>query len=471
MTQPDVPSPHMILSAFTMASVSHLNYGLWRHPRDQTHRYKDVAYWVGLARMLDDAGFDCLFIADALGPIDVYGGSPAPALRHGIQSPLIDPLLLVSAMAAATTSLGFGVTVSTTYEFPYLLARKFTTLDHLTEGRIGWNIVTSQQDSAARNLGLQQQVPHDERYRRADEFMDVVYKLWLGSWEQDAVQRRVVAGDLGQSVYTDPDRVHPIRHDGRYFQVPDGHVAEPSPQRVPLLLQAGSSESGIRFAARHAEVVFVVGADAQGTRQNVRRIKEAAAGLGRDPAGLKFITAAAIVTGGTASEADRKFREYRACFDPEGSIIHYASMTGVDFSGQRPDQQLSYVRTEASQSVLSQFDQAVSGRSWSLAEATDPAHGFGRARTFVGAPDRVADDMQGWLGDSETDGFNLIQILNPETYQDFIRLILPELRRRGCLRERGILPLRRKLFPQLASALPAPDHPASRFARPAARAG
>ncbi len=460
----------MILNAFTMASVSHLNYGLWRHPRDQTHRYKDIDYWVGLARMLDEAGFDCLFLADALGQIDVYGQSPAAALRHGIQSPLIDPLLLVSAMAAATTSLGFGVTVSTTYEYPYLLARKFTTLDHLTKGRIGWNIVTSQQDSAARNLGLQQQIPHDERYARADEFMDVVYKLWLGSWDDDAVLRHVAAGDLGQSVYTDPDRVHPIRHEGKYFRVPDGHVAEPSPQRVPLLLQAGSSESGVRFAARHAEVVFVVGADARGTRQNVSRIKEAAAEFGRDPAGLKFITAAAVVAGETDDEARRKFDDYKAYFDPEGSIIHYASMTGVDFEQQRRDEALSYTRTEASQSVLRQFDRAVSGRSWSLAEATNPAEGFGRARTFIGAPGRIADDMQAWLHASDTDGFNLIQLVNPDTYTDFIGLVAPELRRRGCRRERGAPPLRCRMFPQAMSALPAPDHPARRFDRSRVRA-
>ncbi len=154
----------IFLSAFTMSAVSHLNYGLWRHPDDQSWRYNQLTHWTALARAVEAAGFDTLFIADALGLLDTYAGSADASLRTGTQSPLSDPLLTVSAMAAVTQHLGFGVTVSTTYEHPYLLARKFTTLDHLSNGRIGWNIVTSQLESAARNLGLGQQIEHDERY-------------------------------------------------------------------------------------------------------------------------------------------------------------------------------------------------------------------------------------------------------------------------------------------------------------------
>ncbi len=205
----------IILNGFSMDAVSHVNYGLWRHPRDQTHRYNTIAYWLELARILDEGRFDTFFLADAVGLLDTYGGSAATSLRTGTQSPLSDPLLLVSALAAGTTHLGFGVTVSTTYEHPYLLARKFTTLDHLTGGRVAWNIVTSQLDSAARNLGLDTQIPHDERYERADEFLDVAYKLWEGSWEDDAVVR-----DRDRNVYTDPGKVHGIAHRGRHFSVP-----------------------------------------------------------------------------------------------------------------------------------------------------------------------------------------------------------------------------------------------------------
>lgn len=200
------PQP-FILFGFMMNVVGHISAGLWRHPEDSADRYKDIRYWVEIARLLDDAGFDALFLADALGQLDVYQGNADSALRLAAQMPVNDPLLLVSAMAAATRDLSFGVTVSTTYEHPYLLARKFTTLDHLTNGRIGWNIVTSMLDSAARNLGLTRQISHDERYDRAEEFLQVTGKLWEGSWEDDAVRN-----NKRQGVYTDPRKVHPIAH-------------------------------------------------------------------------------------------------------------------------------------------------------------------------------------------------------------------------------------------------------------------
>src|ERR1700712_622052 len=207
-----------------MSTPSHGNFGMWRHPDDKTSSYTDLSYWVDLAKTLDDGGFDALFIADAVGQLDVYGGDAAAALTRGVQTPVTDPLLAVSAMAAATTRLGFGVTVSTTYEAPYLLARKFSTLDHLTGGRIGWNVVTSLLDSAARNiLGRDRQIAHDERYTIAQEFLEVTYKLWEGSWDTDAVVRNRATG-----VYTDPSKVRGIGHEGTYFSVPGAHLVEPS---------------------------------------------------------------------------------------------------------------------------------------------------------------------------------------------------------------------------------------------------
>lgn len=175
------------LNGFKQATVSHAAVGAWRHPQNQSHRYRELDYWIETARTLEDGLFDGLFIADVLGVLDTYGGSIAETLKQGVQTPSIDPVLAISAMAAATRHLGFAVTLSTTYEQPYNLARKLTTLDHLTGGRIGWNIVTSALDSAARNLGLDRQVPHRERYRMAEEFLDVTYKLWEGSWEAGAV--------------------------------------------------------------------------------------------------------------------------------------------------------------------------------------------------------------------------------------------------------------------------------------------
>lgn len=238
------------LNAFDMTCAGHQSPGLWRHPDDQSHRFHDLTYWTDLAQLLERGGFTSLFVADVLGLYDVYRGGPEPALRDGIQVPVGDPTLAVSAMAAVTERLGFGITVSLTYEKPYAFARRFATLDHYTRGRVAWNVVTSYLDSAARNLGLEVQVPHDRRYDVADEFMEVVYKLWESSWEEDAVRL-----DRDGGVYTDPDRVHPIGHHGEFFDVGGIGLTEPSPQRTPTIFQAGASPRGSGFAARHAEGV------------------------------------------------------------------------------------------------------------------------------------------------------------------------------------------------------------------------
>ena len=240
------------LNAFDMTCVAHQSPGLWRHPDDRSSEYTSLRYWTDLARLLERGVFDGLFLADVLGTYDVYGGSDEATLRQGTQTPVGDPLLLVSAMAAATEHLGFGVTAGTAYEHPYPFARRMSTLDHLTDGRVGWNVVTGYLPSAARNLGADDQLDHDDRYDHADEYLEVATKLWEGSWEDDAVVR-----DRATGVFTDPTKVHPIGHEGRFFRVPGIHLAEPSPQRTPVIYQAGASPRGIRFAADHAEAIFV----------------------------------------------------------------------------------------------------------------------------------------------------------------------------------------------------------------------
>jgi long-chain alkane monooxygenase len=300
-----------VLSAFTMSTVSHGNFGLWRHPADQTSNYTDIRYWVELAKLLDSGGFDALFIADAVGQLDVFGGDASAALTRAVQTPVTDPLLAVSAMAAATERLGFGITVSTTYEAPYLLARKFSTLDHLTGGRIGWNIVTSLLDSAARNIiGRDRQIPHDERYAIAQEFVEVTYKLWEGSWESDAVLRDRVSG-----VYTDPAKVHAVGHEGKYFSVPGAHLVEPSPQRTPVLFQAGTSNAGREFASRNAELVFASDPRPEVLRANTDDIRRRAVAHGRKPESVKFITSIEVVVDTTDTAARAKADDLSAYHD------------------------------------------------------------------------------------------------------------------------------------------------------------
>ncbi|MFV0262322.1 MAG: LLM class flavin-dependent oxidoreductase [Kluyvera sp.] len=446
---------NIILSGFTMAAVSHINYGMWRDPQDQSYRYTDIEYWVGLARLLEENGFDCLFIADALGLIDSWQGSPAASLAQGIQSPLIDPLLLVSAMAAQTQRLGFGITVSTTYEQPYLLARKFTTLDHLTNGRIAWNVVTSQLESAARNLGLDKQMDHDERYDRADEFLTVSYKLWQRSWERAALKRDKAAG-----IYSDPQKVHAVNHRGRWFSVPDAHLSEPSPQRTPVIFQAGGSPRGIDFAARHAEVVFVAGLDASGVRRQVAAIKARAAELGRAPGAIKFISAVTVITGESEQDAQARYAERRARYDLQGALIHYGASTGVDLSGHSLDAPLAWQQTNSNRSLLKMVTGEDGQPSKTLREVFHPEQGLGRQKTFVGSGDSVAAQLERWLAESDTDGINLAQWLSPGCFEDFARWVIPALKQRGLLgNPTEVATLRQRLFPD-GGAEPATDHPA-----------
>ena len=229
------------LNAFAMNCVAHQSPGLWTHPRDRTAEYNRLPYWIDLAKALERGRFDGLFLADVLGVYDVFGGSPDAALKYATQTPANEPLLLISAMAAVTKHLGFGVTSNLSFEPPYPFARRMSTLDHLTEGRIGWNVVTGYLDSAARGAGKDKQTAHDDRYDIADEYMEVVYKLWEGSWEDDAAIR-----DRARGIFTDPSKVHRVTHEGANYKLNAIHLAEPSPQRTPVLYQAGTSPRGRR---------------------------------------------------------------------------------------------------------------------------------------------------------------------------------------------------------------------------------
>jgi FMN-dependent oxidoreductase (nitrilotriacetate monooxygenase family) len=255
------------LNAFDMACVGHIQHGMWTHPRDTSANYNQLSHWLSLARLLERGLFDGLFLADVLGIYDVLDGSADAALRHAVQVPLLDPAMIVPAMAAVTTHLGFGITANLSYEAPYLFARRMSTLDHLTNGRIGWNIVTGYLDSAARAMGLAAQLQHDDRYDMADEYMSVVGKLWEESWDDDAVLR-----ERG-GAFTDPSRVRAIHHHGRQYRIDAPHLCEPSPQRTPVLYQAGASLRGLAFAARHAECVFMNGGPPAVVGQGIARLR------------------------------------------------------------------------------------------------------------------------------------------------------------------------------------------------------
>jgi FMN-dependent oxidoreductase (nitrilotriacetate monooxygenase family) len=416
----------IFLNAFDMACVGHQSAGLWRHPEDHGYRYRELGYWTELARILEAGGFDALFLADVLGVYDVYGASRDAAVIDAAQFPVNDPTAAVSAMAAVTESLGFGITLSLTYEQPYALARRLSTLDHLTGGRVAWNIVTSYLDSAARNLGLDAQIPHDQRYEIADEYLEVCYKLWEASWESDAVVR-----DPQRGVFTDPAKVHDIEHKGKYFSVPGPFLCEPSPQRTPVLFQAGASPRGVRFAAAHAEAVFVSGPTPQIVRGPVRALRTAAAELGRDPGSIKVFTMVTPVVSETHEQAVAKLAEYRKFVSASGALALFGGWTGVDLAQLAPDDPLRYVETNANRSALASFTTAAPERTWTVRELAQEIGIGGRGPVLVGSPAEVADELERWVEEADVDGFNLAYVTTPGTFVDFAKFVVPELRRRG----------------------------------------
>jgi len=423
-----MPAKRIRLNAFDMAVTGHLAPGVWTHPDDQAHRYKDLEYWTELAKLLEKGKFDGLFLADVLGVYDVYQESRDPAVRTGTQLPVNDPLLSVSAMAAVTKHLGFGVTVSLTYEQPYALARKFSTLDHLTKGRVAWNIVTSYLDSAAVNLGLDQQITHDNRYDIGEEFLDVTYKLWESSWEDDAVVHDKKTGQ-----YTDPDKVHPIEHKGKYYSVPGIFLAEPSPQRTPVLYQAGTSTKGRAFAAKHAEAVFIMGHSTDVVGRNVADIRRQAAEFGRDPASVKVFALITPIVAETDEAAQAKYADYLSRASYDGALTLFGGWTGIDLSPFTPTEVLEHVHSEAIQSVVENFTKADPSRTWTPEEIGKFLGIGGLGPVAVGSPSTVADELERWVTEADVDGFNLAYATTPGTFSDFIDLVVPELQRRGLV--------------------------------------
>jgi alkanesulfonate monooxygenase len=414
------------LNAFEMNCVAHQSPGLWRHPRDRSRQYKRLPYWIELAQILERGLFDGLFLADVLGVYDVFGGDARAALTHAAQIPVNDPLLLVPAMAAATRHLGFGVTVNLSFEPPYNFARRVSTLDHLTDGRVGWNIVTGYLDSAASGAGRDKQAAHDDRYAIAEDYMEVVYKLWEGSWADDAVKVDAAGG-----VFADPDRVRKAVHDGAHFRLDALHLSEPSPQRTPVLYQAGTSPAGRLFAARHAECVFLSGPSKTLIAPRVAAIRANAAKLGRDPQGILMFALATAIVGANDAEAQAKLADYRRYADLEGALTLLSGWTGVDFSRLDPDQIVQHVDSEAGRTALENITRADPSRTWTVRQAAEHVAIGGIGPVFVGSPATVADQLEDWIDETDVDGFNLAFAVRPETFADVADLLVPELQRRG----------------------------------------
>lgn len=413
-------------NAFEMNCIAHQSPGLWRHPQDRSVEYKDLEYWTDLAQILERGFFDGIFIADVLGIYDVYHQSAEHALTGAVQVPVNDPLQIVPAMAAVTKHLGFGVTTSISFEHPYPFARRISTLDHLTKGRVGWNIVTSYLESGSKNLGLKTQVNHDNRYDIADEYLEVLYKLWEGSWEEGSVLR-----DRESGIFADYKKVHPIQHEGKYFTVPGIHICEPSPQRTPVLYQAGASSRGQKFASQNAECVFIAAPSKIATKKVVQGIRQKLAQEGRDPYSVKIYALLSIVTDETDAKAQAKFKEYQSYGSYEGALTLLSGWSGVDFSQYQPTDKVEYIQTNAIQSLLDSYVNADPERVWTIEEIANWNSLGGNGPVLVGSAETVSDALEQLVEDTDVDGFNLAYILAHQTFADVVEFIVPELQKRG----------------------------------------
>lgn len=348
-------------NAFHMNCVVHQSPGLWVHSDDKMHKYTDLDTWVELARLLERGKFDALFLADVIGVYDVYRGNRQAAVTQAAQIPVNDPMLLIPAMAYATEHLGFASTSSVLQIHPFTFARLISTLDHLTKGRIAWNIVTSYLESTGRSFGQPGLLQHDERYEMADEYLEVCYKLWEASWEDGAVIK-----DRQRGIYADPAKVWDVHHEGRYFKVHGCHLSEPSPQRTPVLSQAGASPRGRQFAARHAECVFVVGPNPHVVRQYIEDTREKARQQGRNPEDIVFFAYLKVITGDTEAAARRKYDEFFEQISYDGALALLSGWSGIDFGQFEPDQPLEYIETNAIQTIVHGFTAADPSRKWTM---------------------------------------------------------------------------------------------------------
>lgn len=435
------PRRELRLNTFQMSTPTHNWAGMWRHPDDRGTEYNQLDYWTSMAQLAERGLLDAIFIADVFGVYDVYGGAPDAALRSGAQAPSCDPSIAISAMAHVTKNIGFGVTANLTYEHPFQFARRYSTLDHFTRGRIGWNIVTGYLKSGASGMGLHDIRSHDERYDAAEDFMQAVYKLWEASWEDGAVVR-----DRASGIFTHPEKVHVVKHDGPYYQVNARHLSEPSPQRTPVLYQAGTSQRGIQFAAQHAECVFINGMSKTSVARSVRSLREQAVRYGRKPDDIAAFLGCNVVVAPSRGEAKDLLEDYRRYLDVQGQLALVAGWTGIDFAGMSMDDAVQFVKSNAIQSTVEHLT-VNAPRPFTVREIADFGVPGARAPFILGTPSEVADELISWVDETGIDGFNLVRIVSPGSLQRFVDMVVPELQSRGAFKtqyQEGTL--RDKLF-------------------------
>ena len=416
----------ILLGAFEMMNP---NNGMptWTDPRGRGDDWDDLSYWLGLATMLDAAGFDFLFFADTYGYATLDGRMPDEVAAHGIQFPALDPMLAIPALAHATSQLGFVVTSPTTVEKPYGTARRFATLDRFTAGRIGWNVVTGSSQATTDELfGVTQKLSHDERYDAADEFLDTCLRFWEHSWDEDAEVR-----DRSRGVYADPSMLHRVEVDGTYQRAQGIFAVPPTPQRTPVLFQAGTSDRGRAYAARNAEAVFIQGQSIPTAAAHVADIRAQAVAQGRRPEDVKVITGMTVTVAATEAEAQALRAEYEAVLGLDDAAVMFAGITGIDLTGIDPDTRVADLHTDLGQTLINRYARTnpdIRVRAVLDQFRTKAIRGF----QITGSPEQVADEIIAIVDGSGIDGIMLEPTFGgPASYEAFIELVLPILIERG----------------------------------------
>lgn len=452
--QPTRPSRPLVFKFFVMNTPSHITHGTWRMPGSGGVQYKDLDFWVDLAKRAEEAKVDGMFFADVLGLGETQNGDWSTIAQAPVQFPAHDPSALISAMAYNTKHLGFVYTSNTTQSHPFTFARSISTLDHLTKGRVGWNVVTGASSNGARNTGLKAIMDHAERYGMSDEYLDVAYKLWEGSWEDDALVE-----DKDKGVFANPEKIHKIYHQGEKFSVEGPHLVTPSPQRVPVLFQAGASGPGITFAAKHAEGAFIVSGAPDKSAAKIAALKSELAKAGRREDEMHFIEGVGIIVGKTDEEAAQKEAEMLRYISKAGSAQMASGLGGLDLTKYAPETLLEELIAIAP-GAKGSFEAVINSINGRKATVLDMQRWT--AHRVVGSPESVADRIQEFA-DAGVTGINIIALVNPGTFHDFVDLLAPELKRRGLMQtEYRPGTFREKLFPGNACGhKPNERHPAS----------
>ncbi|WP_454793351.1 LLM class flavin-dependent oxidoreductase [Mycolicibacterium lutetiense] len=395
----------------------------WRHERTDVRDLTDVKHFQGLAQLAERGKLDSVFFADGL--------AVGPRVKHNTQA-IFEPITLLTAMATITEHVGLIATATTGYIEPYTLARSFASLDHISGGRAGWNIVTSAGEDEAANFGVDGIPDHAGRYRRATEFVDVATALW-DSWEDDALVL-----DEASGTFADTERVHRIDHDGEHFKVRGPLNTPRSVQGRPLLVQAGSSESGKDFAARYAEAIFTAQRSVEDGKAFYRDVKSRAVKFGRSADEVKILPGIVPFIGPTEEAALELEQQFTDLISPEYSLRQLSQMLGVDLTAHALDAPLPALppidQIQGNKSRYQLVKDLASSESLTVRQLIAKLGGGRGHRTFAGTAEQVADNLELWFSEGAADGFNIMAPYLPGGLEDFVEQVVPILQRRGLFR-------------------------------------